>query len=281
MRRTQVLRVWHRPLKRPGFQPLSTQAAVVCLATPGRRKKLGLEGRKVRVPELLAAPDGARQVAQNPPVFPRHAGGGHGLAPALHPAFEVGGGALLLSPHAARQHQIGHQRGLGGQDVDDHQKIQRAQTLTHQRRAGGTDRRVATDDHHRVYVCSTRQKQLLGAPAHTWQAAFRHAPEVGHEAAVCGTVQVAVAGKLVVLLTVFAPALAVALAGQGTVAAAGPAEVPAQEGQVDEGADRIGAVHLLLGAAPAQNQRAVRLGILAGQLPEGGLVCTGGLGHAA
>ena len=64
-----------------------------------------------------------------------------------------------------------------------------------------------------------------------------------------GVVDLAVAGQLVGLLAVLAPALAVALPGDGAEAGARVAGQAQRQGQRDEGGDGVGAARVLLAAA--------------------------------
>ena len=77
--------------------------------------------------------------------------------------------------------------------------------------------------------------------------------------AVRGIVEPAVAGQLVGLLAVLAPALAVALSGQAAIAAERLAGLAERQRQVDEGEHVVDAVALLLRAAPGQHHRGRRL----------------------
>ena len=71
-----------------------------------------------------------------------------------------------------------------------------------------------------------------------------------------GIDDLAVAGQLVALLAVLAAALAVALAGEGAVAAAGAPGQAEQQREVDRGRRGVGAVDVLLDAAPGEDVRA-------------------------
>ena len=75
----------------------------------------------------------------------------------------------------------------------------------------------------------------------------------------------AIAGELVGLLAVLAPALAVALAGQAAVPAGRLADLAQRQHQVGEGQDRVDALRLLLGPAARQEHAAPGVG----QQPDG------------
>ncbi len=74
----------------------------------------------------------------------------------------------------------------------------------------------------------------------------------------------AVAGQLVGLLAVLATTLAIALAGDGAVAATFGTHESEHEREVDDGADRVGAVDVLLRAAAGEQERAATTSMRAG-----------------
>jgi hypothetical protein len=80
-----------------------------------------------------------------------------------------------------------------------------------------------------------------------------------------------VAGELIGFLPVFAPALAVALAGDAAVAGAGPARQSQRQCQVDPGGSGVYALGVLFRAPGGEDDRGLR----GGQRPSGGLQ----LGH--
>jgi hypothetical protein len=82
---------------------------------------------------------------------------------------------------------------------------------------------------------------------------FVAAPHLGDRGAVLGVGDVAVAGQLVALVAVLAPALAVALPGDGGHPAAGLAELAGGEPEVDGGEHVVDALGLLLDAAGVQH----------------------------
>jgi hypothetical protein len=73
---------------------------------------------------------------------------------------------------------------------------------------------------------------------------------------------------LVGLLPVFAPALAVPLAGQAPVPGPGLADLPERQREVDEGEDGIDALALLLRPAAGEDHRRPRPGQPPRRLPE-------------
>ena len=89
-------------------------------------------------------------------------------------------------------------------------------------------------------------EQLVAVDPGVRQLFLGDAPDAGDVAAMLGVLDVPAAGELVGLLAVLAPALAVALAGDGRVAAARPADPPAGEHDVDRREAVIHAVGVLL-----------------------------------
>ena len=83
---------------------------------------------------------------------------------------------------------------------------------------------------------------------------FGDAPDLGDVRAVLGVLDVAVAGQLVALVAVLAPALPVALPGDGAVAAARLADPPGGEHEVDARQHVLDALRVVLDAARVQQQ---------------------------
>ena len=98
-----------------------------------------------------------------------------------------------------------------------------------------------------------RLQQLDGGHAGTGDDVGLDAPDARHVGARVGVDDLAVAGELVALLAVLAPALPVALAGEGAVAAARAAGQAEQQGEVDRGRRGVGAVDVLLDPAPGED----------------------------
>ena len=74
---------------------------------------------------------------------------------------------------------------------------------------------------------------LRSSVADAWQFVFGHAPALGYDAAVLRIVDVPPARELVTPLPMLPPALAVALARDGRVPAAWPANLPSSQDQVN------------------------------------------------
>ncbi len=84
---------------------------------------------------------------------------------------------------------------------------------------------------------------------------FRDAPDAGHVTPRGGIVDAAIAGQLVGLLAVLTAALAVALPGDATVPAAGTADLPQRQREIDEGEGVVDAARLLFRAPTGEDHR--------------------------
>lgn len=178
-------------------------------------------------------------------------------AAAQHPTLQVGHRAVLLGPLGDRQHHVGQLGRLGAQEVGHHQQVQPAQPGLDPGRPGRGDHGIGAEDEQRAGAvgAAERVEQLVGRHAGAGQLGGVDAPHLGDVGAGRRVVDLAVAGELVGLLAVFAPALAVALAGEAAVPgvrAAGQAE---GEGEVDVRAYRVDALGVLLGAPGGQDDR--------------------------
>ena len=149
-------------------------------------------------------------------------GGGDGALAADDAAFEVGHRAVLFRPLRRRQHDVGHLRGLGEEEVGDGQEVERGQPRLDVVRRRRRDQRVEAHDEQGAdaAVGAAALEQLVGRLAGAGQRVGRHAPHAGDGAARRRVADRAVAGQLVGLLAVLAAALAVALAGEDAEAAA-------------------------------------------------------------
>ena len=133
------------------------------------------------------------------------------------------------SAHCATgQHDVGQLGRLGEEEVADHQQVERAQALGAAARVGRRDHQV---ERHAPAAPAPRRRacsssSVAGTARAPGSVAGVHAPDRGDVGAVPGIVELAVAGQLVGLLPVLAPALAVALAGQAAPAAKGRPTLP-------------------------------------------------------
>ncbi len=119
---------------------------------------------------------------------------------------------------------------------------------------GGRDHRVGAEDQQGPGPVRGAQgvQEFVRAAAGAGQGVRVDPPDPGDMGAGRRVGDHAVAGQLVGLLAVLAPALAVALAGEAAVAAALPAGHAQGQGQVDEGGRGVGPLAVLLHPAPAE-----------------------------
>ncbi len=99
-------------------------------------------------------------------------------------------------------------------------------------------------------------EDLVGVHAAVRQFRRIDAPHLGDVGAVLRVLDVAAAGQLIALLAVFASALAVALAGDGGVAAALAADAAGRQHHVDGAETVLDAVRVMLDAAGVQEEAA-------------------------
>ena len=161
------------------------------------------------------------QRGQNLRVGPDAGGRRLGLLPQEDAAFQIGHRAALPRPTGDGQDDIGALGRFGQEDVGHDEKIQRVQSLLHVAGAGRGDDEVGGHDQQGAHaaVRAQRVQQFIGRAARPGQFVGVDAPDAGDMGAVRGVVDLAVAGQLVGLLAVFAPALPVALPGEAAVAA--------------------------------------------------------------
>ncbi len=124
---------------------------------------------------------------------------------------------------------------------------------------GRADHRVGSGDQQHPHVAPECIEQFVGGRPRSGQIVRINAPDMGDVGAVGRIRQLAVARQLVGLLAVFAPALAVALPGEGAVPAMPAAGQAAGEREVDPGERGVGAMGVLLGAPRGQDHRGRRV----------------------
>ena len=190
---------------------------------------------RAREGEAAFAAEGRGDVLDDAPVLPGVAGAIDGLVDLDDPAFDLRDGALVLLVQRAGQHDVGVAGRLVEEEVDADVELElvehaRDESAVRQRHLG-----VEADAEQAADLAAVDQAEDLvgvhaGAPGNSSGA---DAPDLGDVLAVLGLADVAAAGKLVALLAVLAPALAVALAGDGRVAAVGPADPARGQDHVD------------------------------------------------
>ena len=114
------------------------------------------------------------------------------------------------------------------------------------------------DSRPRIFPASMASKISHAVRPVLRQFGFRDAPEVRDELAMLRILDVARAGQLVAALAVLASALAVALAGDRAVAAAGLADASGRQHEVDVGETVLDALGVMLDAARVQQHRGFR-----------------------
>ena len=151
---------------------------------------------------------------------------------------------------------MGLGRGFGEEEVADHQEVQAPQTRYDVGCVGRGERRVRAVDHEHAGAVpgAQRVQQFGGRDAGPGDALRVHAPRPGHVFPVCGVGDLAVAGQLVALLPVLAPALAVALSRDGAESSGGGTRQPQKQCQVDCCRGGVGAVDVLFHAASGQDE---------------------------
>ena len=239
---------------------------LVLHALPG---DAGVVGRPARagapqlVEDLLVVAEGeqvpraqaARQLQQDPRVRARVARRVHRGPDAAHPPLRGGRRALLLLVQRAGQHHVGVARRLAHEEVDHAQEIHPPDGLAQVVRVGVAHHRVAADVDQAAHLARVdRLEHLHRRLALVGELLVGDPPHAADVRAVLGVLDVAVAGQLVALVAVLAPALPVALPGDGAVAASGPADAARGQHQVDQAQHVLHALGVLFHAAGVQQE---------------------------
>ena len=243
-----------------GAQPVQGDPGVVGRPAGAGPAQLGEHRRRVGREELAAAqPVGQRvqdlQVGAHPGRRVER------LAAQQDPTLDVGHRAVLLGPLGGGQHDVGPARGLGQEEVGDDQEVQRVEPLGDVPGVRGGHHRVGRgqQQHPHPAVGAEPVQQLVGRDPGAGQLVGVDAPHRGDVRPGGRVGQLAVAGQLVGLLPVLAPALPVALPGDRAPARSrAAAGQPERQRQVDPGGGGVGAVGVLLGAARGEDHRGAR-----------------------
>lgn len=195
-------------------------------------------------------------------------GGVIACRPQQHPPLQVGRRARLLGPLRDRQDHVREGGGLREDHVTHGKEVQGLDALLDVRGVRRRHHRVGAHQQQGPDVRAERVEQLVGAAPRSGERVRVHAPHLGDMGPCRRVVQLAVAGQLVGLLTVFAPALTVALPGQAAVSAVRPPCPPGRQAQVDPRAHGVGALGLLLGPARGEHHRGLGLAEQPYGLPE-------------
>ena len=184
--------------------------------------------------EPLFAAERLGDVLDDLPVRSRLAWALDGLLDSDDSAFGLRHRAFVLFLQRARQDNVGEAGCLAHEEVDDGEEFQLFERSTDEvviRK--GNDGVEANAEHPFDLAFVDLTDDLVGVHAGAWQISRVHAPYAGDVGAMLGIGEIAAAGKLVALLAVLAPALAVGLAGDGGVAALGKADPPGGQHNID------------------------------------------------
>ena len=151
----------------------------------------------------------------------------------------------------SEQHQVG-----------DHEQVEVAKAVLDASGSRSRHDRVGAEHQQgtRTAVPAEAVHQLVRARSGPRDRGRIDLPDRGHVSAGRRVVDPAVARELVRLLAVFAPTLAVPLSGEAAVPAARRAWQPERQREVDDGAHRVHALRVLLGATGGEDERSFGLG---------------------
>ena len=159
--------------------------------------------------------------------------------------------------------------GFVEEKINAHVKLQFLQRLPDHVVVGQRNQRVeANADESLDFATMNRLHDLVGGEPFAGQLLLVDAPDLADVLAMFGIFDVAVAGKLVALVSVLASALSVALAGDGGVAAIRLADAARGEHEIDAGQHVLDALALVLNAARVQQKTGLRLAPTIRQLAE-------------
>jgi hypothetical protein len=213
-----------------------------------------LAGIRVAPGQAQAAPD----LLDDPQVLSRVAGWRQRLTAHLHDAVGVGEAARLLGERAGRQDHVGQVGGLGQEDVLHHQVFQRRQRLARVVGVGVRHGRVLAlhvhaPDHaglDRLHDLDHRQADL------SVQRPGCELPGLLEALAHLRARDMLVVGQHHRDQAGVGRPLHVVLAAQRVQAGARAADLPGHQGQRDQAARVVGAVHMLADAHAPQDHRA-------------------------
>ncbi len=222
------------------------------------------------VVEVLPAPQALGELHHDLPVGLGVAWAVHGLVDLDDAALGAGGGALVLLVQGRRQHDVRMLGALAEEEVQADEELQLAEGLSGELRVRQGDQRVEAEQQEALDLAGVDGvHDLLGALAHAGQLVVGAAPDGADVLPVLGVADVAVARQLVALVAVFAAALAVALARDGAVAAAGPADAARGQHHVDAAQHVVHALALVLDAPGVEQEAGLGLAPDAGRLLDG------------
>ena len=210
--------------------------------------------------ESLRAAERARQILDDPPVLSGLAGAVDGLIDLDDAAFDLRDGAFILFVKTARQHDVGVAGGVVEEEIDRGVELQLLETPRHEVVVGQRHFRIETDRNQSLDLAGVDlAEHLVGVYAGPRQFRFVDPPDAADVTPVLRVRDVAPARKLIALLAVLAPALAVGLADDGAVAAVGTADTPGRKHQIDRAKRVLHAVRVVLDAAGMEQKTRARL----------------------
>src|SRR5579859_2263925 len=220
-------------------------------------------------------------ILDDPPVFARRARAVNGFVDLDDAALGRRHRALVFLMQRAGQDHIGEAGRLAQEEVDHHIEFQLFQHALHKPIVRQRHHRVETDAEQAFDLAPVDlAKDLVRVYARPRQIIWADAPDLGDIGAVLGFGDVARAGELITLLTLLTPALAVALAGDGGIAAVLAAQAARGQHQVDGAEHILHAVTVMLDAAGVHEKAGLGRPPPFRGLADGSLGNAGDLGRA-
>src|SRR5262245_13432984 len=200
-----------------------------------------------------------RQILDDAPVLPCLARALHGLVDLDHAAFDLRDGPFVLFMQAPGQHDVRVTGRVIQKEIDCRVELQPFETARDEGVVGQRDLWVEADRQQRLdFTPVDLAEQLVCVDSRTGELVFLDAPDASDVPAMFGVADVASAGKLIALLSVFAAPLAVGLTDDRAVAALRPTNPAAGEHEVD-GAQRVlNAIRVVLDAPRMEQEAALR-----------------------
>src|SRR5579884_2039190 len=189
------------------------------------------------------------------PIYPRLAGRVYRLANADDAPLRAGRSSLVFLMQRTWQDNIGVAGRLAHKEVNHRVVLDTVERLFGEAGVRQGDDRVEADGEQALDLAGVHQlDDLFGGVALARQLRLGDAPNLGDILAMLRVLDVAVAGKLIALVAVLAPALTVALAGNRSIAAAGPPDASSRQHQVNAGEDIFHALRMVFDAARMEQE---------------------------
>src|SRR5260370_14054485 len=176
-------------------------------------------------------------------------------------AFGAADDAFLFLLHAAGQHHVGMMRCFRKKEIDNAEELQFLQSLAREIRVGQRDQRIEADGEQRLdFAAMDSLHDLDGGIALLSDFVFLNTPDLRDMPAPFRIVDLALTGKLIALLAMFAAALSIALAGDHHAARAFAADVAPAQIHVDHRPYGFDAFGVMLDSAAMHPHSAVVAG---------------------